>query len=412
MNNNHKDCRRWAVVDGCLVPEGSTEPPKPTEQTKIAPKPTGLTVIGPPLHRCALCGSMFVAYSDFEAHWKQHQNVVVTVIGYPINNIKIDQQVQVKTEPHSPATEPSSEGITGAQLEQGVWTCNACKREFLTASAMRTHLKTHTKAEGYECVRCREKFTSYQAMLEHRTKTHGRQILKCKHCPLTFVTQKKRAEHQMAEHKAERPHVCSVCEKRFTSNSDLTIHMRQHTGEKPVECSRCDKKFSCRSQLSRHMRYHTGELKYQCEICQKRFMMRENLLSHLYNTHSEVKEFKPYSCSICGKPCKTTEDLKIHERRHTGKKFFACKLCDKAYTSRGGLLKHLDTHTGIQYLCEVCGKSFSQKGYLSGHIKAKHSEGEMGKPKKKPKSLPDNTNPGFLRSGRKKKSAEDNQTQQ
>ncbi|KIP06090.1 hypothetical protein PHLGIDRAFT_471929 [Phlebiopsis gigantea 11061_1 CR5-6] len=56
-----------------------------------------------------------------------------------------------------------------------------------------------------------------------------------------------------------RPHVCSMCGKRFRRRSTLATHFRSHTGEKPYLCSEpgCGKRFSIRSNMLRHTRTHS-----------------------------------------------------------------------------------------------------------------------------------------------------------
>ena len=49
-------------------------------------------------------------------------------------------------------------------------------------------------------------------------------------------------------------HECGVCEKSFSTASNLQTHMRIHTNEKPYECEACEMKFRQSSNFRRHMR--------------------------------------------------------------------------------------------------------------------------------------------------------------
>ena len=49
-------------------------------------------------------------------------------------------------------------------------------------------------------------------------------------------------------------------------------------------------------------------------------------------------------------------------------------MCDKRFTEKGNLKKHVDTvHLKIkEYICVKCDKWFTQKGSLKTHMKAVH----------------------------------------
>jgi len=193
-----------------------------------------------------------------------------------------------------------------------------------------------------------------------------------------------------------RSHLCTVCDKRFPTNSTLIIHSRTHSGEKPFLCTVCDKRFAWKYNLTRHIRTHTGEKPYKCPICSKCF--RYNNLSTHKQTHNTRKCYQcsvcekqfstsrgcrvhmnihkdKYSCTICGKCFGNSGGLMIHGRIHSGEKLFECTVCKKCFTTQGELVVHNRIHSGQRpYNCHVCAKVFTTFGSLIRHLRIHTNE--------------------------------------
>ncbi|CAG9785764.1 unnamed protein product [Diatraea saccharalis] len=60
--------------------------------------------------------------------------------------------------------------------------------------------------------------------------------------------------HYISE--GEKPHVCMVCNKGFSTSSSLNTHRRIHSGEKPHQCQHCGKRFTASSNLYYHRMTH------------------------------------------------------------------------------------------------------------------------------------------------------------
>lgn len=58
------------------------------------------------------------------------------------------------------------------------------------------------------------------------------------------------------DYAGEKPHVCLVCGKGFSTSSSLNTHRRIHSGEKPHQCQVCGKRFTASSNLYYHRMTH------------------------------------------------------------------------------------------------------------------------------------------------------------
>ncbi|ODM97986.1 putative zinc finger protein [Orchesella cincta] len=320
-----------------------------------------------------------------------------------------------------------------------LWTCEECSFTTTTSSRMEQHLRKHEGTEderNYECPDCKMKFkrkqyfehhvTLYcgqinwycdacvkwiprQKLKEHVDELHSGQLYPCKYCGHQYVSY---TSYSPFYHIAEgRKHDCLECQepKTFKSKARLHRHLYEQHGhdefvfncsyencsvtfylesslrahvvrshEQTIKCEACDKPFPSKGSLEQHIRIvHKCEKLFSCEQCQEKFSYKHTLEIHMMNSHNMPK----LRCDVCQKEYVQAEPLKQHMFREHGIgdiEYHHCKLCDKKFTSRKNLHRHMQYHTaGFNHTCHVCGLRLKKNLTKASHVKTCDGRGEM-----------------------------------
>ena len=184
------------------------------------------------------------------------------------------------------------------------------------------------KDKDVQCDECGNIFTNMSSLFLHK-KRHLRgevkDLYKCEHCDYQNKDQFLFEQHVARKH-GERPHLCTICNKTYALERDLTLH---------------------------HKVAHTEDSAKMCQICGKSFRAQRYLTSHIQRLHQKVKR---HFCSVCNKGffelIKMKDHMATHQPDNERIRPHKCSHCPKAFINKTYLRDHLNTHTG-EYQCRV-----------------------------------------------------------
>ncbi|XP_030762145.1 GDNF-inducible zinc finger protein 1-like [Sitophilus oryzae] len=170
------------------------------------------------------------------------------------------------------------------------------------------------------------------------------------------------------------------------------VRSKKFDGRKKVYiCTLCDFQTIFRKSLDKHQQIHLppGERQqFPCAHCDKKYTSKTNVQHHLQNNHidSRAKELnklqkKVYRCSTCSYQARDMSGLRQHNLVHLApeeRQMFACAHCEKKYTLKRNLRRHLtDDHTDTRmkesqknvHRCSTCSYQTRDISTLRQHEK-------------------------------------------
>ncbi|XP_050676550.1 zinc finger protein 300-like [Leptidea sinapis] len=188
--------------------------------------------------------------------------------------------------------------------------------------------------------------------------------------------------------------------KRVSRKIKSTDGKEKRNGDRgEVECEYCHKILTSKLSLRNHYKIHTG-FDVVCEHCGKKFITRRLLLMHCRAKHGYEKTDK---CSYCDYTASNAEQVKIHERLHTGEKPYVCKECNAGFHRKSSYLQHVAIHLPektvqcdqcparfksvtlmrihknrhrapqYRYKCGICDNSFARRRNAARHLQRVHA---------------------------------------
>ncbi|XP_039762398.1 zinc finger protein 585A-like isoform X2 [Pararge aegeria] len=135
------------------------------------------------------------------------------------------------------------------------------------------------------------------------------------------------------------------CGKKFITRRLLLMHCRaKHGYEKTDKCSFCDYRASNAEQVKIHERLHTGEKPFICKTCSAGFHRKSSYLQHVAIHLPE----KTVQCDQCPARFKSVTLMRIHKNRHRPSQYtFKCGVCNNSFARRRNVARHLQRVHGL-----------------------------------------------------------------
>ena len=80
---------------------------------------------------------------------------------------------------------------------------------------------------------------------------------------------------------------------------------------------------------------------FKCPNCDLKFAHKSNLNKHKTTHSSKPKQPTLISCPVCQYKTPKISKFDQHWKRHEQQKLFRCEICDKAFTAKATLTRHV-----------------------------------------------------------------------
>ena len=136
--------------------------------------------------------------------------------------------------------------------------------------------------------------------------------------------------------------------------------------EEPVASTSTVPQTSCETSttVKSDGQQHSTDKQLVCSYCNKEFTEKSYLIRHVRIHTGET----PFECHICERKFGDKSALTQHIRTHTGEKPYTCDVCGRSFTTSSSLKQHKYTHTEVKpYACSLCDKRFARKDRQKNH---------------------------------------------
>ena len=133
--------------------------------------------------------------------------------------------------------------------------------------------------------------------------------------PYTEYTPVEKLEHEKDSPAAvSKGHICTICNKKFSTSSGFHRHLRTHAKKRLFKCKECPETFMQSGHLKQHNDAKHNDLKFSfaCELCNSSFTRKSSRKKHMSEIHQGQRS---YPCIECSSFFKRTSHLDNHIKK-------------------------------------------------------------------------------------------------
>lgn len=299
--------------------------------------------------KCIFCYKSFNNQFQFDSH-----------------KTSCDKSIKCQEE-HSCFTNPSEE-ISG-QNTNSDHECQKCLKIIKdNAQSVKHHCSNETTT-AIECYVCNKLFEEPMHLNIH-LRDHKKSLHKRSKNNQSLKGPDMLKYHQKDSESLENLYHCKDCDEIFHKKVSLQKHMHKHKSS-GLKCHTCKKLFVSPQKLAEHVALGTCQkanqiLKYECDECKCKFSKLVKLKIHILNIHHGIN----YQCEKCKKKFTSQEDKDIHLASKDCKTETpsVCQECNKVFSKKEYLKKHLYMHSNVLLKCKYCYCAFMKEKSYKNHL--------------------------------------------
>lgn len=329
---------------------------------------------GRKLHKCTVCGKVFISEYYLNMHTKRHRSYVLSVITVK----KSDQfETLTKGDLNTPTEKTKHTKFKAARPKRFPLKSGLCSVCGLTYLSLQAHMN---QSRCGSCHTCGKIFRYFPDLESHIAEAHGSKAHRCTLCYEEFDTLLQRLEHLKTHCR------CSQCGEVFLTDAGLTSHKQgpcSQVMEVAVEneCPVCRKQLPDKPSFLEHMETHNNITRPTCSVCGSNFAKMSTLKRHFTITHI-LKKPRRLRCIVCRRLYTRLIDLNKHMRTHEQHRstpndhnklseLNAQQQMHKETTPQPQLFswQQVALRKEMPYTCAYCGKWFRISRNLSKHMR-------------------------------------------